>query len=55
MSGLPCLPQWERIYLALLGLDVPEWVGTFSEEKGRGELGCNVRAELGGGCGEDVK
>lgn len=40
-AGLPCLPQWVRIYLVLLGLDVPEWVGTFSEERGS--------------CGEDVK
>ena len=45
-SYLDCLvgPQWERIHLVLLGLDVPEWGGTqvglpFSEKKGRGQWG----------------
>ena len=40
---MDCLvgPQWERMYLVLLGLDIPKWGDTkvglpFSEEKGKG-------------------
>ena len=28
LAGIPCWPQWERMYLVLLQLDVPGQVGT---------------------------
>ena len=48
LSGLPCLPQWGRMHLGLLGLDVPGWVGTVSEKKGRWELGEGCEGGMGG-------
>jgi hypothetical protein len=61
---LDCLvgPQWERVCLVLLGLDVPGWGGTqrkppFSEEKGKKAVEGEVcKGGTGSGdCDKDVK
>jgi hypothetical protein len=59
LPGCLVWPQWERMHLVLLKLDVLGWVGThgvpFSEGEKLGNGGQDVRVGLGGEERESCK